>query len=164
MNITNAQIKDIEDIMKIIDQAKVFLNANNINQWQDGYPNVETIKNDILKQQLYVVKENEFVVGLFALIDYEKTYDHIYEGEWLNDSNYIAVHRIAILNEYKGKGVAKYIFDQLKKEYNHIRVDTHELNINMQKCLLKNDFKYCGIIYLDRAESDTKRLAYEYFV
>ncbi|MBR2577641.1 MAG: hypothetical protein IKE38_01800, partial [Erysipelotrichaceae bacterium] len=94
---------------------------------------------------------------------YEETYDVIHEGSWIADVPYVAVHRIAVDNEYKGKGVAEMIFEELKKEYDDIRVDTHEDNLNMRKCLANNGFEYRGIIYLSRSsESDNKRLAYEY--
>ena len=39
-----------------------------------------------------------------------------------------------------------------------IKVDTHKDNISMQKLLRKNDFKYCGIIYL---EDGSERIAFE---
>lgn len=164
MIITKAKINDIKDIMIIINEAKKYLNDQHINQWQDGYPNEDVFLDDIFNDRLYVVKKNNNIIGVFALINYEPTYDIIYEGNWLNNDKYVAVHRIAVLNKYKGKGIAKYIFDYLKKKYKHLRVDTHELNKNMQRCLLKNNFKYCGIIYLNKTESDNKRLAYEYFV
>ena len=163
MIITKAESKDVKNIMKIVDEAKEFLKGQNVNQWQDGYPNEESFNDDIKEQRLYVVKDNEEVIGVFAVVNYEPTYDVIYEGKWISDEPYIAVHRIAVENNYKGKGVAKYIFDELKKEHKHIRVDTHRGNKNMNKCLLNNDFKYCGIIYLARnSESDCERLAYEY--
>lgn len=164
MIITKGKISDINDIFVIIDQAKEFLKEQNINQWQDNYPNINTITEDIELDRLYVVKENDLVVGLFVVVEYEPTYDVIYDGSWYDDSPYIAVHRIAVLNDYKGKGVANCIFNYLKQKYNHIRVDTHRNNINMQRCLIKNNFKYCGIIYLNKnSESDKERLAYEYF-
>ena len=163
MIITNADHSDIEGIMTIIDQAKSFLKENGINQWQDGYPNEEAFGNDIGQQRLYVVKEGKRIIAVFALVDYEETYDVIYEGSWLADEPYVAVHRIAVDNGYKGKGVARFIFDELKKEHGDIRVDTHEDNLNMQRCLLHNGFSYRGIIYLARgSDSDSKRLAYEY--
>ena len=37
-------------------------------------------------------------------------------------------------------------------------MDTHEDNISMQRLLEKNNFKYCGIIYL---EDGNKRIAFE---
>ena len=163
MIITEADIKDIDEIMKIIDEAKRFLKDSKVNQWQDGYPDEKAFLADIENGRLYVVKEDDRVLAVFAVVDYEETYDVIYEGSWINDDPYIAVHRIAVAASRKGKGVARFIFDELKKEHDHIRVDTHEDNLNMQRCLLHNGFEYRGIIYLKRgSESDSKRLAYEY--
>jgi len=163
MIITKAKREDIETILVIINEAKEWLRSQNVNQWQDGYPNIDSFLNDIDNDRLFVVKDNDRVIACFVIVNYEKTYDKIYEGSWSSDTPYIAVHRIAIKNEYKGKGVARFIFDELKKTNNHIRVDTHEDNLNMQKCLLNNGFEYRGIIYIERGqESDPKRLGYEY--
>ena len=51
------------------------------------------------------------------------------------------------------------MFSYLKENYNHLRVDTHALNKAMNNCLLKNDFKYVGIVYM---EDKTLRNAYEW--
>ena len=163
MIITKADHNDIETIMTIVDEAKRFLKENGVNQWQDGYPNREAFKADIDAGRLYVVKDEERVIAVFAVVDHEETYDVIYEGSWSNDEPYIAVHRLAVEEAYKGRGVARFIFDELKKNHHHIKADTHQDNMNMQRCLLKNGFEYKGIIYLKRgSESDSKRLAYEY--
>lgn len=160
MIIAKATSNDIEDIIKIVDQAKVFLKDNNINQWQDGYPNKETFLKDLNNNNLYVVKDDKKIIAVFVLTDYDSNYDEIYDGKWNSDKSYVAVHRIAIGNNYKGKGVAKFIFDFVKNNHLYIRVDTHKDNKSMQKCLLKNGFKYCGIIYLNRDGSS--RLAFDY--
>lgn len=160
MIITKACIDNIDDIISIIDQAKTYLKSNNINQWQDGYPNKETFINDINNDCLYLVKEDNTVLSVFALTNYDGNYDVIYDGKWHSDKAYVAVHRIAIDDKFKGRGVAKYIFDYVKDNYSYIRVDTHKDNLSMQKCLLKNGFKYCGIIYLSRDNSS--RLAYDF--
>ena len=163
MIITKANKNDLDAIMTIVNEAKAYLKSTDTNQWQDGYPNEDSFINDINEDRLYVCKDSDLVVGVFAKVTYEPTYDKIYEGSWNSDTDYVAIHRIAVRQEYKGKGVAKFIFDELKKTHVHIRVDTHTDNKNMNRCLIKNGFKYCGIIYLERnAESDNKRLAYEY--
>ena len=41
---------------------------------------------------------------------------------------------------------------------NSIRIDTHEENLPMQNLLKKNNYEYCGIIYL---EDKSERLAFE---
>ena len=40
----------------------------------------------------------------------------------------------------------------------NLRIDTHEKNIPMQRCLAKNGFARCGIIYL---EDGDPRIAYQ---
>ena len=42
-----------------------------------------------------------------------------------------------------------------------IKVDTHELNIPMQKILEKTNYKYCGTITLKRTKEDNLRKAYQ---
>ena len=55
--------------------------------------------------------------------------------------------------------IIKYVEELcLNKDVYSIKIDTHEENISMQKLLEKNDFKYCGIIYL---ADKSKRVAFE---
>ena len=156
--------EDVKDIMKIINRAKEFLKENGVDQWQDGYPNNETIESDILNNDSYVVlKDNNIVATLAISFDGEKTYDVIYDGKWLSNGKYAVIHRIAIDNEYKGTGVSSYILQKvyeicLDNNIHSIKIDTHEKNIPMQKLLKKNYFKYCGVIYL---EDNSKRIAFE---
>ena len=74
----------------------------------------------------------------------------------------MAVHTIATLNSYRGKGIVKQFFTYLFQNFDasSIRIDTHELNTPMIKMLTKNDFQYCGIVYLGE-NKDKKRLAFE---
>ncbi len=154
-----AKLDDILVLENIIDEAKTYMKENNIDQWQDGYPNADTLKNDIAKNQLYALKDEGKIIGLFAMIDYEKTYEYIEDGKWGNNDKYLAIHRVAIKKEHKGKGYVKEIFDYAKRKCEHLRIDTHKDNLSMQRAIVKNGFIYCGIIYL---ESGAKRLAYEY--
>ena len=47
MKIRLSKTKDIPQIIAIIDDAKTYLAGQNIDQWQNGYPNTEQIENDI---------------------------------------------------------------------------------------------------------------------
>ena len=164
MIIRKSSKEDVKDIMKIINKAKEFLKENGVDQWQDGYPNSETIENDILNNDSYVLlKDNKIIATLAISFDGEKTYDVIYDGKWLSNGKYAVIHRIAIDNEHKGIGIASYILQKaydicLDNGVNSIKIDTHEENTPMQKLLKKNNFKYCGVIYL---EDNTKRIAFE---
>lgn len=164
MQLRKSSKEDVKDIMNIIKEAQEYFKASGIDQWQDNYPNEEVINNDINNGESYVLIENDKIVAT-TVISFrgEKTYEKIYDGSWITNDSYGVIHRIAIKSSLKGRGVSNIIINTakeycLKKGIHSLKVDTHEDNKSMQRFLLKNDFKYCGIIYL---VSGAKRVAFE---
>ena len=45
MILRQTKLEDISRVMEIINQAKCYFKENGIDQWQDGYPNEETVWN-----------------------------------------------------------------------------------------------------------------------
>lgn len=164
MEFRKAVETDVEDIMEIIKQAQSYLKSKGINQWQNNYPNYETIKNDINNGESYVLIENNNIIATIAVsFEGESTYSKIYNGDWLTNDRYAVIHRVAVDNSYKGLGISSKIIKYvellcLDKKVSSIKVDTHEQNMSMQKLLEKNSFVYCGKIYL---EDGSSRIAFE---
>lgn len=160
--IRKTKYEDVNAIMDIINDAKLYLKEQGINQWQDGYPNRHTIEMDINNDESYVIEiDNEIVATCMISKNIEPSYHYIEGGKWLCNDNYIVLHRIATKKDCKGNGFAGQFLDYASKLYpeaKSIRMDTHEENLSMQKFFLKNGFIYCGIIYLP---SKDKRRAYE---
>ena len=168
MKIRLSTPQDIPMIMKLINEAKAYFKKQGIDQWQDGYPNEESIYQDILLKQSYLLEHHHDIIGTFCLsYALETVYEAIEEGSWLSSKPYVTLHRIAISSKEKGKNYAsyilEYIYQQALSQHIHaLRVDTHEDNLSMQHMLLKNGFTYCGIIYLESCKDlKHKRLAYE---
>lgn len=163
MNFRLAEKSDLNKIMEIIEEAKNYLKTLGIDQWQNGYPNEETIINDIKNKGFFVLEEEEIMGVTFIGLTKDSTYDKIYEGQWLNNGKYGVIHRMAVGSKYRKTGTAsllmKYIEEYLKsKDIRSIKVDTHRGNTTMHNFLLKNAYVQCGIIYL---EDGNERLAYE---
>lgn len=164
MEFRKAFKSDANSIMNIIKQAKNYFKEQEIDQWQDNYPNYDTVYNDIVNNYGYVLLKDNIIIGTAAVsFDGEKTYEHIYNGEWISDDEYVVIHRIAINSKYKGKGLASLIIKNvekicLEKNVHSIKIDTHRENLAMQKLLKKNGFTYCGIIYLG---DGSERIAFE---
>lgn len=156
MEIRKASLNDLDIIMNMISNGRNHIQEYHINQWVNGYPSKEVIIEDINTNKGYVLLDEKEIVGYFAKLDHDECYDKI-DGSWINDSPYVAIHRT--VTKYFNSGLGSKMFDEIKKKYDHIRVDTHKGNISMNKCLLKNNFKYCGIIYL---KDGNPRNAYEY--
>lgn len=164
MELRKSRKDDLKYIIEIINEAKEFLKESKIDQWQQGYPNEEVILRDIENQHAYVLEDNNKIIGTVALaFDKEKTYDLIYDGKWISNNEYAVIHRIAASRRYNIKGTGTEIIKSIEKickdkGIKSIKIDTHEENLVMQKLLNKNDFKYCGVIYL---EDKAKRIAFE---
>ena len=149
---------DIKEASAIYDIARAFMKASgNPNQWSSGRPNAEDIKRDIDEGCSYVIEENGELIAIFYFrIGKDKTYDEIYEGDWLNSEPYAVIHRVAV--KHSGKGLAGKIFDWCFSRFPNLKIDTHRDNIPMQHSLEKAGFKRCGIIHLENGE---KRIAYQ---
>lgn len=171
MEIKIATKNDINKIMLIIADAKKLLKDSGSLQWNtpDGYPNENSFLKDIELQQLYVIWDNDIACGVMACVNgIDNNYNKI-NGAWLTNGPYLSVHRIAVKKEYYHTGVSKKLMSyaiDLAERLNlvAIRVDTHPINIPMQKLLLHFNFKHCGEINLLGRDVDSLRLAYELII
>ena len=152
-NFRKATLSEINPIWDILQQAIVRRKNDGSNQWQDGYPNLEVVQKDIEKESGYVLTEGETIIGYIAvLINDEPAYEKI-EGEWLTNDDFVLFHRVAIAENYLGKGLAKmminYIEDfALKNKIKSIKADTNFDNDAMLNIFEKIGYKYCGQVYL----------------
>ena len=169
MKIRLANINDINGIMEIISDAKIYLKEQGLLQWNlsDGYPQKEVLLNDIKNENCYVLEDNNTLIATMSIIfKPDENYNEIYEGSWLTNDSYASIHRIAIKNTHHHLklGVTMLIeAEKIVKEKNiySIKIDTHKDNVPMSKTIIDAGFSYCGIIKLKRSNEDNLRNAYE---
>jgi hypothetical protein len=153
---------DIERIWQIVLQAKEQLRRMNSRQWQDGYPAIENIENDIAGGYGYVLCGDKGIIAYGAVsFDGEPACNNI-RGKWLSNLPYVVVHRLAVADEVKNRGMATLFMQKVQelckqKDIHSFRVDTNFDNLYMQKILFALDFTYCGEIFYDL----NQRRAYE---
>jgi RimJ/RimL family protein N-acetyltransferase len=157
MELEKATAQDIVRIMEIINQAKAFLKSQGVDQWQTGYPATADIERDLQSGIGYVLKDGKAVIG-YAGLDTrgEAAYDGL-KGHWLNDEPYLVIHRMALDNTSRGKGLAQQAFQVCEefarsKGLRNIRVDTDQDNHIMRHIIKKMGFQYCGTIWFDNSE------------
>ncbi|MFR4778636.1 MAG: GNAT family N-acetyltransferase, partial [Finegoldia magna] len=96
MIIKHANKTDLIDIMVIIENAKIYMKENKINQWSENYPNEDVFLADLKENRLYVAEIKGKVVGMAVLVlDGDADYKNI-DGKWLSDGKYGVIHRIAV--------------------------------------------------------------------
>ncbi len=153
MRIREATYSDIDAIAALYDDARQALKSAGVDQWQKGGPNLDTAFADVEDGICYVVTDAEGLVAVF-ICDFsgEPAYLSILDGEWLSNSEYAALHRIAVSSRHKGRGVGSEIIAFIagrcnENGVNSIRCDTHRDNKPMQRLLEKNGFVRCGKVY-----------------
>lgn len=157
-----AQFGDAERMMELIGQARAFLKQAGVDQWQGEYPARSDIEADIAAQTAYVAEESGAVIGMVTVpFDGEPAYLSI-RGEWKTQPPYATIHRMAVDDARKGRGVASFLFQSiealcLRKGVRSIRSDTDAANQIMNRLLVKNGFERCGLIEYDGED----RVAYE---
>ena len=122
--IRQAAKNDLQQIMPIIDEAKKFLKEEGNPQWQSDYPNVETITADIEEGVAWVLIVDQKIAG-YTAITYgpDPNYKKI-DGKWNNDLDpYVAIHRVAISDEYRGM----HIYDDSVNVLTTFQFSQHKL-------------------------------------
>ena len=152
-----AEPRDLAAVLEIYAYARAFMAQNgNPNQWGSTNPPAETLRQDIEKQQMYLVVDGERICGVFALISGEDpTYRIIYDGRWSSGAPYHTIHRLA--GNGSG-GIFTACLSFCRENCGYLRIDTHHDNRVMQHCLEKAGFVRCGIIFLANGDP---RIAYD---
>ena len=144
-----ATASDAPSIWNILEKAIDRRKADGSNQWQDGYPNPSVIDSDIRKGIGYVLTDRATVIGYCAiLINDEPGYANI-NGKWLTNDDFVVYHRVAVSEDYLGKGLAQLMLQYVEKLAldNHIysvKADTNFDNFAMLRIFEKFGYTYCG--------------------
>ena len=160
--IRKAVTEDLEGILEIVGDAQQSLRNRNIDQWQNGYPNRESILADIEKGIGFVaICEDKIVAYAAIIINGEPEYKNL-DGEWLSEQDYIVIHRICVRKGHTRQGLASIMMQKaeeiaLQNNAHSFKIDTHKDNGFMLNLLKKEGFTYCGEIHYPHGE----RIAFE---
>ena len=157
MTFRQATYADQDNLMKVFEGAKqIMRSCGNLYQWNDGYPSVDVVREDIESGHCILACEGEEILATMALIPGpDPTYSYI-EGCWPNEDPYYVIHRIA--TPTPGQNLASRMFDWAFENISSqgvscIRIDTHRDNCIMKHILTKYGFLECGVIYLANGDS-----------
>ena len=163
-----ANNNDLASIMKCIDDARIFIKNTGSTQWNGplGYPDVKTFTDDIKNETCYVYEEDNNVCAVIVYAGIEEEYNKK-EAKWLiNTNNYTTIHRIAVREYARGKGIATKLMLHAEKVSielgrDSIRIDTHPKNIALQNLVKKLGYTCCGSIIYNRIPVEPERLIFE---
>lgn len=162
MQLREAKQHELPEIWGIIQYAIEQRRLDGSQQWQNGYPNIPSIQNDLDYGYAYVLEEEGNLLAYAAIIfDVEPAYEAI-QGNWLTNGNYVVLHRVAASPQAKGKRAATRLFEMVeelsvRRGVYSIKVDTNFDNLPMLRIMDKLGYTYCGEVFF----SGSARRAYE---
>lgn len=152
MIIQKAKISEIGDIMLMYKSCVEGMLANNIDQWDESYPNKDIIMQDLIAQTYFIVIEHNIIIaGINIDQNQDKTYLPL---KWKDKKNqFLVVHRLAVKEFFWGKGIGKslMIFTEklaIKKGLNSIRLDTYSGNPKAMNFYKRIGYNEVGTINL----------------
>lgn len=149
-------LDDLPRVIDIIEGAKKTLRDRGVDQWQQGYPDNEILKQDIQEDISYVLMLDGEVVGVAALQQgYDKNYQDMTSGAWSDNSEvtYSIIHRIAVEAGHQGQHLSASLIQQLLTMsyylgYRDVRIDTHPENLVMQHVITSNHVLHYQVLWM----------------
>lgn len=113
--------------------------------WDEEYPNMETIEDDINSEGLYCLKIDNSIIGTATLIKEKNIYDEF------KDLNAYLLTRVGIGKKYQGKGYAKILLknileNAIKQKIDLIYLLVDKNNIKAKKLYNFFDFELCKLV------------------
>ena len=157
-----AMMDEIPVIWEIILQAKAQMYREGKHQWDENYPTVLILENDVRKGWGYVLvpsdDDSDIIAYGAVVFDGEPAYSGLQDGQWLSGQPYVVLHRLAVADRWKRQGMAVRYMQAvcdlaLSRDIRSFKVDTNYDNFYMLRVFSSLGFTYCGRIATMRASA-----------
>lgn len=148
--IRKATIKDLPQIMDIINEIVKEMQIIQNYQWNSTYPTSSVFLNDIKNENLYVYQDisNE-IIGLICVDCHQPNeYKNL---NWSLSNEAIVIHRMAVNTNFRGKNIGRTLMNHAEKlarksNISILKTDTYSTNINMNALIKKLEYSFVGEI------------------
>lgn len=146
-----AQENEAEQIMVIIRDAVKNMERVGVQQWNDTYPTLAIIEEDIKTQTGYVLADETGIAAYVCVSENQpKEYaDIVWED---NKGKCCVIHRLVVCVDRQGQGLAKKLIIAYEKQakqdgYSSVRLDTYSKNQISMKLYPSMGYTLRGEVY-----------------
>jgi len=104
-----AKLEDLNKIKEIYTKIIENMYINDIKIWNEYYPN-EVFESDIEKKNLYLLKDNDNILGAFVINEHENIEEDV-EWEDKTAKAYL-INRVGVNTEYLRQGIGQKIINE----------------------------------------------------
>lgn len=153
-DVRKATIADLPAVEQIFKRAIQRLYHDGIFQWDDGYPDRNTLTRDIERESMYLLMMAAHIVAVFVI---NREYEQVYEsGRWQDENaTFAVVHRLCVHPDFQNLGLgtrAMRAAESLLKSQGieSIRLDAFSKNTASVKFYEKLGYVQVGEVHLKR--------------
>ena len=145
---------DLSAAKKLTESCALAMQEKGIFQWNEFYPSLERLRQDIEEGELFILEENGAVLGIMVLSP--KMDEEYFAVEWLTAKGpNLYVHRLATRPDLWGRGYGQQLMDFAEdfaraQNYISVRLDTFSQNIRNQKFYESRGYKRLGNIFFPK--------------
>ncbi len=156
MEIVLAKLDNLKEINDMYTKIIEVMYANNIKIWNEYYPN-EVFESDIENENLYLLKDNDKIVGAFAMFPHTELEDGV---EWEDeDAKAYVITRLGVNVDYLRQGIGERLVSEAiklakEKGAGYLRLLVCEENVPAIKLYEKCEFKKLNGIHEERIRAD----------
>lgn len=157
-----ARWEEVGAVMDILRNGRAFQRQQGFVQWDDSHPTQAAVEDDLRRGDGYAIRVDGELAGYLCLSFHgDPAYPEIV-GVWRFDGAYAVIHRMALGEPYRGRGLTGEVFWQAgeiakARGVEILRIDTHRDNLRMRHVLEKHGFVFCGTVVQNGGE----RLAFD---
>lgn len=155
MAIRLARMEDLEVSHAIVKGATKYMNEQGIPQWDDIYPENATLRQDIERQEMYVIEQDNRAVGIIVLNEEQSPeYASI---PWKYAGRVLVVHRLTISPAHQSRGLASCLMKFAEdaaviRAYNCVRLDAFTQNPAAVTLYDRRGYRKAGIVHFRKGE------------
>jgi ribosomal protein S18 acetylase RimI-like enzyme len=140
--------ENLTNVMELIRRVIAGMRSNNIDQWDEIYPDCDTVKCDIEEKCAYGVFEQKLLLGYISVNEeFPREYDSVaWKG---NVGKNLIIHRLCVHPDYTGRGIGRCLLNfaeeyALKSNYSSIRLDAFCKNQRAVEFYERNGYEKVG--------------------
>jgi len=125
-------IEHATGVLSIIEKATAVMQRQGVDQWDDIYPNIEIISQDLQAATGFGYFESSSLAGYIVINEISSPeYDQI---KWMqNDKPFLVIHRLCVDPDFQNRGIGKNLIGFAEhlaniKNYDSIRLDAFSKN------------------------------------
>lgn len=125
-NFRLANSEDLSEILNLFQLAIDRMNALNIQQWDEIYPDKQTLACDIEQRQMYLYSAGTRIAAVIVLNSEQD--DQYANGNWSADDEFGVIHRLCVHPDFSRRGLGKQMVLFAEEHFKELNLSSVRLD------------------------------------